>query len=383
MKNILYLHAGAEMYGADKILLELVSGLDKERFRPIVVLPTDGPLVSKLKSAGISTFVIKYPILRRKYFNPRGIYNYVSSYQKACKQIIELLDEQRIAIDLIHVNTLAVLEGIMLKKKLNARLIWHVHEILERPTPIAKLLACLVNKYADKVVAVSQAVKKHLVSFGKVDSSKIAVVYNGVDTNQFSPTINTDSLRKEWNIPSDSINVGVIGRINAWKGQNDFLEALTSLLNEYSNLYLFVVGSAFSGQEWRVKELKEKIKNYNSKRIIYSEFRTDNNAVQSLMDILVLPSTNPDPLPTVVLEAMASGNPVVSYKHGGAVEMIKDGETGLLAKVCDTSDLQSKVKILLENQHYINFGKAARLRVEKEFSLDAFWSNFENIYTQI
>ena len=63
MKTILYLHAGAEMYGADKILLELVSGLDKTKFKPIVILPTDGILREKLEEANISVHVISYPIL--------------------------------------------------------------------------------------------------------------------------------------------------------------------------------------------------------------------------------------------------------------------------------------------------------------------------------
>lgn len=62
MKTILYLHAGAEMYGADKILLELVTGLDKTKFRPVVILPTDGILKKKLEEAKIQVYVIPYPI---------------------------------------------------------------------------------------------------------------------------------------------------------------------------------------------------------------------------------------------------------------------------------------------------------------------------------
>ena len=81
MKTILYLHAGAEMYGADKILLELVTGLDKTKFRPVVILPTDGILREKLEKAEIKVHVISYPILRRKYFNPKGIINYISNYR--------------------------------------------------------------------------------------------------------------------------------------------------------------------------------------------------------------------------------------------------------------------------------------------------------------
>lgn len=116
MKNILYLHAGAEMYGADKILLELVTGLDKSKYRPIIVLPENGILVEKLREAGVETYVVEYPILRRKYFNPRGIAEYATHYSSSSKEIMRLLEDKGIKIDIIHVNTTAVLEGIYLKE---------------------------------------------------------------------------------------------------------------------------------------------------------------------------------------------------------------------------------------------------------------------------
>ena len=73
MQKILYLHAGAEMYGADKVLLELIKGLDKDAFEAHVILPNDGVLVAALENVGAKVKVIDYPILRRKYFNPKGI----------------------------------------------------------------------------------------------------------------------------------------------------------------------------------------------------------------------------------------------------------------------------------------------------------------------
>ena len=68
MQKILYLHAGAEMYGADKVLLELIKGLDKDAFEAHVILPNDGILVGALEKVGAKVKVIDYPILRRKYF---------------------------------------------------------------------------------------------------------------------------------------------------------------------------------------------------------------------------------------------------------------------------------------------------------------------------
>lgn len=380
MKTILYLHAGAEMYGADKILLELVTGLDKTKFRPIVILPTDGILRQKLEEAKIKVHIISYPILRRKYFNPKGIINYAFNYRNQSNAIVKYLNDNNIKVDLLHVNTVAVLEGIRLKKKLKVPLYWHIHEIITHPQVINKFLCWCINQYADKAIVVSGPVKRHLISNG-VNSKKVVVVHNGIDSNVFSPDVNSDYLYDEWKIPKNAVKVGMIGRVNNWKGQNDFLDALAPLLNEFNNLYLFLVGSAFEGQEWRIKELKQKIASLpHSNRIIFSEFRKDNYAVEHFFDILILPSTLPDPLPTVVLESMGCGRAIIGYAHGGITEMVKDGYNGKLVKSLDKKALNIAVKDSLVSKNYINFGKNSRKKLLNDFSLIKFINTFESIY---
>ena len=380
MKTILYLHAGAEMYGADKILLELVSGLDKTKFKPIVILPTDGVLREKLEEANISVHVISYPILRRKYFNPKGIIEYVSNYKSKSDDIIRFLDQNNIKVDLIHVNTLAVLEGIRLKKKLNVPLYWHIHEIITHPKIINNFLCWCVNRYSDKAIVVSGPVKKHLINSG-VNSQKIKVIHNGIDSGIFSPDVKSNYLYKEWNIPTNAIKVGMIGRVNNWKGQGDFLEALAPLLDKFDNLYLFIIGSAFEGQEWRVNNLKEKITTLpHNNRIIYSEFRKDNYAVEHFFDILILPSTSPDPLPTVVLETMGCGRAIIGYAHGGITEMVKDQYNGRLVSPLDKDSLRKAVENCIIDKKYIKWGENSRKRLLENFSLAKFINTFEKIY---
>ena len=153
MKRILYLHAGAEMYGADKVLLELIKGLDKDEFEPHVILPNDGPLVGALGQVGAQVSVLDYPILRRKYFNPKGIVDYIRSYHFYAKQIASYAKEH--SVDLVHNNTTAVLEAIYLKRKLKLPLIWHVHEIIVKPKAISDFINMLMGRYADKIVTVS------------------------------------------------------------------------------------------------------------------------------------------------------------------------------------------------------------------------------------
>lgn len=382
MKKILYLHAGAELYGADIVLLELLKNLDKNKFEPYVVLPCDGPLVKKLRENNIWVQVIEYPILRRKYFNPKGIFNYGKDYLTYSKKINKIVKEKN--IDIIHTNTMAVLEGIYIKKKSKLPLVWHIHEIIVNPKFMNKLLSFLIAKNANEVVTVSNAVKKHLENTGYF-KKEIRVIYNGVDNKVFSPQNKSDYIRNEFNIPKSSKIVGMIGRVNAWKGQKDFLNAMEIVLDKHPNVYAMLVGGVFEGEEWRIDELQEIINNMKNKdRVIFSDYRRDTKNIYTLYDIFVLPSINPDPLPTVVLESMATGKPIVGYKHGGICEMVKDGYNGLLADVGNQKDLARKIsRILSDESLEKNMSENSLSRQNEMFSLNSYINNFEITYEQI
>lgn len=380
MKRILYLHAGAEMYGADKVLLELVKGLDKDEFEPHIILPNDGPLVEALSQVGAEVSVLDYPILRRKYFNPKGIVDYIRSYHFYAKQIASYAKEHN--IDLVHNNTTAVLEGIYLKRKLKLPLIWHVHEIIVKPKVISDFINMLMGRYADKIVAVSQAVASHIKQSRFIKEQQVQVIYNGVDNEIYYP-MQEATAREKFGIQQDSLVIGMIGRVNAWKGQGDFLEAVTPILKANPQAVAFLAGSAFEGEEWRVKELEVKIEASSVasqiKRIDYYSQPTE---LYNMFDIFVLPSTNPDPLPTVVLEAMACGKPIVGYRHGGVCEMIAEGTNGLLANPGQTQELSDAILELVSDRIKRNqFGQASVKRQRELFSLDSYIKNFSKLYT--
>ncbi|OOM09363.1 glycosyltransferase family 4 protein [Clostridium saccharobutylicum] len=383
MIKILYLHAGAEMYGADKVLLELIKGLDKTRFNPIVVLPCEGILVNALRKEGIETEVIPYPILRRKYFNLKGIIKYIISYRKYCKLILKLVKDKN--INLLHINTTAVLEGIYLRKKLKVPMIWHVHEILINPKIIYKFISFIIGKYSDRTVVVSNAVGNHLINSNRVNPNRVKTIYNGVNNAIFNSNNETEYLREELQIPKDAFIVGMIGRVNAWKGQKDFLAAIEPILAKYHNVYAVMVGGVFEGEEWRMEELKQKVSESHFKdRIIIQNFRKDCPNLHNIFDIFVLPSTNPDPLPTVVLEAMATGKPVIGYKHGGICEMVVDEETGLLAEVRNTEDMSAKIELLIKDRSkMIDMGIQAKKRQKMMFSLKSYIESFSKLYSNL
>jgi len=383
MINILFLHAGAEMYGADKVMLDLIKRLDKSKYTAYVILPTNGVLVDALKNEGINVTVMPYPIMRRKYFNPIGIIKYFGGLNKYTKKITKLAKQWN--IDVIHTNTAATLEGSFVSRKLKIPQLWSIHEIIVKPAIMYKFTSKLIAKYSSITITDSSAVKEHLEKSGCFRKDAVKVIYNGVDAKRFTPESDCSYLYDEWNIPRNAPIIGMMGRVNSWKGQADFLKAANILMKRHPDLYTVFVGAAFEGEEWREKELADSIEASPYKdRIINKGYRTDSQGIYKLYDVFVLPSTNPDPLPTVVLEAMATGKPVVGYRHGGVCEMVKEGYNGLLAEVRNPEDLADKIDVLLKDKDLRKkMGNNSRKRLLENFSIESYVQNYSEEYDRL
>ena len=379
MKRILYLHAGAEMYGADKVLLELIKGLDSKEFEAHVILPNDGVLVEALRQVGAQVSVLDYPILRRKYFNPKGIADYIRSYNFYAKQIALYAREH--SIDMVHNNTAAVLEGIYLKRKLKLPLIWHVHEIIVKPKAISDFINMLMGRYADKIVTVSQAVANHIKQSPFIKDSQVEVIYNGVDNTVYYP-MDASSIREKFDIAQDALVIGMIGRVNAIKGQNDFIEAVEPLLEKNEQAVAFLAGGVFPGEEWRLEELDKRIASSSVVSQIHRiDYYDKTSELYNMFDIFVLPSIKPDSLPTVVLEAMACSKLVVGYNNGGIAEMVVDDKSGCLVKPNRPQELSNAISLLLDSsEKREKFGRVGYQRQKELFSLESYIKNFSELY---
>lgn len=379
MKRILYLHAGAEMYGADKVLLELIKGLYSKEFEAHVILPNDGVLVEALRQVGAKVSVLDYPILRRKYFNPKGIADYIRSYNFYAKQIALYAREH--SIDMVHNNTAAVLEGIYLKRKLKLPLIWHVHEIIVKPKAISDFINMLMGRYADKIVTVSQAVANHIKQSPFIKDSQVEVIYNGVDNAVYYP-MDASSIREKFDIAQDALVIGMIGRVNAIKGQNDFIEAVEPLLEKNEQAVAFLAGGVFPGEEWRLEELDKRIASSSVVSQIHRiDYYDKTSELYNMFDIFVLPSIKPDSLPTVVLEAMACSKPVVGYNNGGIAEMVVDDKSGCLVKPNRPQELSNAISLLLDSsEKREKFGRVGYQRQKELFSLESYIKNFSELY---
>lgn len=380
--NVLFLHAGAELYGADVILLEILRGLDKSKYKPYVLLPNDGPLVNEISKLGIEVDIYDYPILRRQFFTPTGIIKYAAAMIRSIKYLRNFIQEHN--IEIVHSNTLAVLEGGILHRLIGIKHLWHVHEIIKNPRFLSSFYRRFVPAMATKVICVSQAVRDNLMGENKRLEDRFVVLHNGINSDRFKPSV-SNKIRKELNISEKEILIGMIGRVNKIKGQEFLLEVAEELIKKYKNVSFLLVGGVFKGQEKLMMNLLEKSSRPGLKGKVYiSDFRPDTETIYNNLDIFVLPSIQPDSFPTVVLEAMSSGLPVVANVTGGVVEMVEDNSSGFLLYEIDKGRMIDALeKLIVDEKLRTEFGKHSREIIEQGFTIDGFYDRLNEVYGRL
>ncbi|WP_243739651.1 glycosyltransferase family 4 protein [Algoriphagus boseongensis] len=367
-RNILFLQSSSEYYGSGKIILQVLRFYKNQGLSPIVVLTGPGLIEAELQAAEIPFYIQNLGILRRKYVNPSGLLNRLNKNLQAYRFLSQL--HKKYQFELVYSNTLAVVVGAYWAKRKRLPHIWHIHEILPGPAPLVSWLSGLLDSSTSKPIAVSQAVANHWQPLLK--KAKIEVIHNGIPYDEFLDA--KAQLREDLSLSSDQILVGMIGRINPGKGQLFFLQLAKRILKNHPQVHFVLVGDPFPGYESILEEIKETIsQNGLSDKISYLGFRQDIPQIMASLDIFVLPSILPDSFPTVILEAMASGKPVLATKSGGASEMVLDGETGFLIPIGDVDKGSSALeKLISEPEIRSKMGEAGKKRVLSIYSLEAF-----------
>ena len=365
--NVLLLHSSSDLYGAGKILLTVVRILKKHGHTPVVVLSQKGLLSNQLQEENIKVVFVHLGIIRRKYLSFKGLINRLAVIKKSITSLKKIIQENN--INIVYSNTTAVLSGIVVARKLHIKHIWHVHEIIEQPKFFSKFISYFLKKSND-IIAVSQAVKNHWQQY--LPDKKIDVIYNGIDYAPFLQS--SDILKKELKLSDDKIVMGTIGRVHFWKGQDYFLRIAGELSKQYNNLVYVMIGDAFPGYEFLYEKLKTIKEEENISDVVYDlGFRKNVNELIQNFDIFIMPSIQQDPFPTVILEAMAASKAVVATNIGGAVEMIKNNETGILIPHNDVAKAAKIISHLISNPDLIKqIETNAKRHVLTNFSLALF-----------
>jgi glycosyltransferase involved in cell wall biosynthesis len=254
--------------------------------------------------------------------------------------------------------------------------VWQVHEIVVRPRGMAWLFRMLPPLTADRVIAVSEAVRTHLTPMGRF-RRRVVTVHNGLPDRASAPVAD---LRTE-----GRPLVAFVGRLNRWKGYDLFVEAVARIADRHATADFVIAGDAPPGEEWRTADLGQRLADAGLEgRVRTLGFVADGAAIADAADIVVVPSRWPDPFPTVVLEAMRAGTAVIASDHGGAPEMIADGVSGILVPPGDVVALADAIGRLIDApEERARIGSAGRERVASRFTLQAMVDGVEQTYRDL
>ena len=386
--QVLFIHSSDELYGSDRVLLSILSGLDRKRFEPLVVLPMDTPgsgqLTQVLADEGIEVLRMNIAVLRRRFLSPLRLPGFAWRTLTSTFGLARLISRR--SVDAVHSNTTAVVSGALAARLRRRPHVWQVLEIIIQPRWMWRSLAWLVPRLSRIVVAASGPTLEHLVAGDRRNADRGRVIHHAIDTGPFLGAAGSGCVfRQELGVAPGQVLVGVVGRVSAWKGQDEFIRAAERVHRTRPDARFVVVGGTGYGEEGLLEGLREQAATAGLAEVLrFTGERDDIPAVMDALDVFVLPSTRPDPFPGVVLEAMAAARPVIAYAHGGPVEAVQDGLTGILVKPGDPSALADAVIGLVDDRGLREvIGAAGRARVEDRFSREEFRRAWAEVYEDL
>jgi len=322
-----YLH---NMGGAEKNLIQLLEGIDKSRFRPIVCCLSGGPLASELKEKGYTI----YNLSVKRIYDLHGI--------KALTWLVKLIKKNRIKL-IVSYHEGSDFLGLMAAKISDIRIISNRRDMgfqLKR-AHIGAYRFC--NNHFDKIIAVSDAVRRVIASREKTALNKIVTIHNAVDVELFSRNYGKKRIRSALGISDHQHIVGMIAGLRRIKGHKYFIQAASKVVNEIPDVKFLIIGKDNYESGCSEKDLMDLARNLGvSRHLIFTGETEDIPELLSVMDIVVSSSLS-EGMSNTILEAMAAGKTVIASDAGGNPEIIKDHETGFLFPPGDTKMLSKLI----------------------------------------
>jgi glycosyltransferase involved in cell wall biosynthesis len=337
--KVLYITHYSLLYGANKSLLNLLSGL-KDKIDPIVIVPKNGTIVNELEKMGVKYFVIPFyalpnpadrSLLRKCYDILKVVVNLI-----AIIQISYIVKKRK--IEIIHSNSILVRIGYLIAKITTTKHVWHVRETPEAAN--YNLKSTISNQVkllqkSDQVVFISDFIKnyyyKHLQSNG-------IVVYNGVVKYK---QISNNENKEPYFL--------YCGAINEQKRVEDVILGFSNVSNIYPEFTLYIIGT---GSEQYMIYLNNLISSLGiTDKVIFKGFLDNPLNMMKKSFALIVPS-RAEPMGRVTVEAMSQGCPVIGYRGGATQELITNKITGLLYNTID--EMSDEMIQIIENIHMRN-----------------------------
>jgi glycosyltransferase involved in cell wall biosynthesis len=239
----------------------------------------------------------------------------------------------------------------------------------------------------DRVIAISEFIRNHIITNYEIDPARIRVIHRGIDINNFSPDRVSPErviqLAKAWRLPDDHQVIMLPGRLTRWKGQTVLIDALAKL--DRRDVLCLMVGSDQGRTGYR-QELEEQTKRLGLESVVrLVDHCNDMPAAYMLADVVVSASSDPEAFGRVIVEAQAMGRPVIVTNHGAVRETVIAGETAWAVPPNDADALAEALAdaLGLDADQRAILGERAMNYVNARFTRDRMCSDTLAVYNEL
>lgn len=380
-RHVLYIQPNSEVGGSDIALARTIEAMAESGQRSSVILPSDGPLVERMRAAGADIHIVPMKQLRTL---PSIRYqaSYLARFLPTVLAMRRKIKE--IGPDLVHSNSAYCLYGAFAARLARVRHLWHIREMAPQVPVLTAAYAGMIRWLSTTVLSMSDASMDALYSKRR---DNFVIMPDALDAPAFRASLDPGRLRRELEIAADTPIVGFAARLDPWKGADVFIDAAAEVAKTSSNAVFVIAGGSPQGLEFHYDELQAQVRALGLQdRLIFLGWRyqlQDMADVMAGFDMFCHTSVVAETFGLVLLEAMSVGTPVIAAKAGGPLTIIEDGISGLLTEPGDASALAEAIRQLLDDpDRAAAIGAAGRARQDAEFSVPVFVKRLSAIYDQ-
>jgi len=364
--HIIHLVEDLKIGGTERVIADIVEGLDRKRFEARVWCVTrGGETADELVEKGFKVRILGIS----SYHNPLNII-----------RLFRLLRKEKPDIIHTHGYFASVIGRLAAKKAGIPTIITHVHSTYWEYKKRHILIERYLSRCTHKIICCSEAVRNFVTDHEKIKEEKTAVIYNGVDEERFSPVQDPPSARARLGIDRGSPVVGTVSSLTPHKGQECLIQAAAKIRETHPSAKFLIVGDGPLRRS--LEEQAQRLSLQSS--LIFTGARRDIPELLSLIDIFALPSSSREGLGIAIIEAMAMEKPTVASNIGGIPEAVLDGETGLLVRPGDSEALAKAIIELIDDPGRAKaMGKKGRDRFAQKFTGKRMLSSIEDLYLDL
>ena len=342
--NILQILPELNVGGVETGTLDLAKHLVKLGHKAVVV-SNGGELVKELESYGAIHYQL--PVHKKSLF----------TMARMITRLVEIIKKEQIQI--VHARSrVPAWIAHFASRKTNTIFITTCHGYYKKH-PFSQVMG-----WGKRVIVLSNVIGRHMIDDFSTPHERIRLIPRSVDLEKFN-YVGPDKKRRQ------DFNVGIIGRITPIKGHLDFIKAMAKVAREVPRLKIWIVGDAPASREAYKESVQVLVKRLGLWHC--TEFlgtTRDIPAVLSHLDLLVLATTTHEAFGRVIVEAQASGVPVVATRVGGVVDIIEDEKTGLLVAPGDHNSMaEAVIKIFKDNSLGLRLAQNAYKKVKEEYNV--------------